>query len=344
MNSEQTSEKQIAISAVLKAIPLCQQVQTDMGKADAVKKADRSPVTVADFGAQALICQAIGEAFPKDAIVAEEDSQELRKDPQLMQRVTGYVNSFTEGSLSNQTVCDLIDRGGGEVGERFWTLDPIDGTKGFLEEGPYAIALALIVDGEIKLGVLGCPDLPQKLDDRQAQNGCLFVAERGKGTQMLSLDGEFLEWIHVCQTTRRFVDTVESTHSDRDAHTKIAQQVGLIMPPIEMYGQAKHGVLARGEASVYIRLPNPATPDYREYIWDNAAGMIVVEEAGGVVTDVDGQALDFSQGEELTRNRGILATNGELHPQLLKCIREWTEERIELKRIIKGLPSPLTGN
>ena len=118
-----------------------------MGKADAVKKADRSPVTVADFGAQAFICQAIGEAFPKDAIVAEEDSQELRKDPQLMQRVTGYVNSFTEGSLSNKTVCDLIDRGGGEVGERFWTLDPIDGTKGFLEGGPYAIALALIVDG-----------------------------------------------------------------------------------------------------------------------------------------------------------------------------------------------------
>ena len=325
MNSEQTSEKQIAISAVLKAIPLCQQVQTDMEKGDEVEKADRSPVTVADFGAQALICKAIGEAFPKDAIVAEEDSQELRKDPQLMQRVTRYVNSFTEGSLSNQTVCDLIDCGGGEVGERFWTLDPIDGTKGFLEGDPYAIALALIVDGEIKLGVLGCPNLPQKWDDPQAQHGCLFVAERGKGTQMLSLDGEFLEWIHVCQTTRRLVDTVESTHSDVDAHTQIAQQVGFITRPIKMYGQAKHGVLARGEASVYIRLPNPATPDYREYIWDNAAGMIVVEEAGGVVTDVDGQALDFSQGKQMTHNRGILATNGELHPQLLECIREWTE-------------------
>ena len=72
MNSEKISEKQIAISAVLKATPLCQQVQADMEKGDEVEKADRSPVTVADFGAQALICQAIGEAFPKDAIVAEE--------------------------------------------------------------------------------------------------------------------------------------------------------------------------------------------------------------------------------------------------------------------------------
>ena len=329
MNSEQTSEKQIAISAVLKAIPLCQQVQTDMGRDDAVEKADRSPVTVADFGAQALICQAIGEAFPKDAIVAEEDSQELRKNPQLMPRVTRYVNSFTEGSLSTQAVCDLIDRGGGEVGERFWTLDPIDGTKEFLRGGPYAIALALIVDGEVKLGVLGCPDLPQKLDDRQAQSGCLFVAERGKGAWMLSLDGEFSEQIHVSQTTRCLVDTVESTHSDVDAHRQIAQQVGFITRPIKMYGQAKHGVLARGEASVYMNLLKPGKEDYRETIWDYAAGIIVVEEAGGVVTDVDGRALDFSQGKRLTHNRGILATNGKLHPRLLECIREWTAKNGE---------------
>ena len=178
MDSEQTSEKQIAISAVLKVIPLCQQVEIDgLG---AVEKTDGSPVTVADFGAQAFFCEALGEAFPKDAIVAEEDSQKLRGNPELMQRVTGYVNSFTEGSLSTQTVCKLIDRGGGEAGKRFWALDPIDGTKEFLQGGPYAIALALIVEGEVKLGVLGCPNLRQKWDDPQAQRGCLFVAERGE--------------------------------------------------------------------------------------------------------------------------------------------------------------------
>ena len=184
MNSEQTSEKQIAISAVLKAIPLCQQVGADIVKEDAVEKKDRTPVTVADFGAQALICQAIDEAFPDDPIVAEEDSQELRKNPQLMQRVTEYVNRFIEGPLSNETVCDLIDRGSGNVGERFWTLDPIDGTKEFLGRGmsgAYSIALALIVNEEVKLGVLGCPNLHQKWDDSQSPLGCLFVAERQRG-------------------------------------------------------------------------------------------------------------------------------------------------------------------
>ena len=322
MNSEQTLERQIAISAVLKAIPLCQQVETDMIKSDAVEKEDGTPVTVADFGAQALICQAISEVFPEDSIVAEEDSQELRIFPQLIQRVTEYVNRFTEGSLSTQAVCDLIDQGGGEVEKRFWTLDPIDGTKEFLKGGPYAIALALIVEGEVKLGVLGCPNLPQKWDDPQAQGGCLFVAERGKGAWMLSLEGKFLKRIHVSQTARRFVDAITSARHDVDAHKQLAQEIGLITPPIEMFGQAKYGVLARGEASAYIYLLKTTEQHYRETIWDHAAGMIIVEEAGGVVTDVNGRALDFSQGERLTHNRGILATNGLLHPQLLKCIRE----------------------
>ena len=318
------SEKQTAISAVLRAAQLCQRVQADMVKSDAVEKADRSPVTVADFGSQALICRVIGKRFPSDTVVAEEDSQALQENRQLMQRVVEYVNGFVEEPPSSQTVCDWLDRGGGAVEERFWTLDPIDGTKGFLRGDQYAIALALIINGEVKLGVLGCPNLPQKLDDPQARRGCLFVAERGKGTRMLSLNGQSSERIRVSQTIHRFAESVESTHSDLDTHAQIAQQIGITDPPIRMDGQGKYGVLARGEASIYIRLPNPATPDYRECIWDHAAGMIVVEEAGGVVTDVDGRALDFSKGRRMTTNRGILATNGQLHPQLLDCIRRGT--------------------
>ena len=338
MNSEQTSEKKFAISVVLKAIPLCKQIQTDMETVGALErkaaveqgyaltKADGSLVTGADFSVQALICQAIAEAFPGDPIVAEEDSRGLQKNPQLMQRVAGYVNRFTEGALSKQSVCDLIDRGGGEAGKRFWTLDPIDGTKEFLgrgRSGAYSIALALIVDGEVKLGVLGCPNLHQKWDDPQSPLGCLFVAERGKGAWMHSLDGQFSERIHVSQTTRRLVDTVESSHSDVEAHKQIAQQMSLTTEPIKIIGQAKHGVLARGEASVYMNLLKTGQEDYPEKIWDYAAAVIVVEEAGGVVTDADGHPLDFSQGKELPPGCGILATNGVLHPQLLECVGRW---------------------
>ncbi len=322
------SEKQVAIDAVLKAAQLCQQVQSDMGHTDAMEKADRSPVTIADFGSQALICQAISNAFPDDVIVAEEDSQVLREHTSLLKRVTGYVNRFADVP-SPQTVCDWIDWGGGEVGGRFWTLDPIDGTKGFLRKDQYAIALALIIDGEVRLGVLGCPNLPQSLDDPWseapdpigAKRGCLFVAVRGEGTRMLSLDEDFSEQIHVSQTVLRFAESVESAHGDLDSHAEITRQVGISEPPIRMDSQAKYGVVARGEASVYIRLPHPANPNYRECIWDHATGIIVVEEAGGKVTDAEGRLLDFLQGRRMTANRGILATNGELHPHMLESIR-----------------------
>ena len=84
----------IAFDAVIRASELCQQVQSEMVLTDAIQKNDRSPVTVADFGSQALICQAINEAFPDDIIVAEENAQALKQNPQLLERMTEYVQRF----------------------------------------------------------------------------------------------------------------------------------------------------------------------------------------------------------------------------------------------------------
>jgi 3'(2'), 5'-bisphosphate nucleotidase len=79
--------------------------------------------------------------------------------------------------------------------------------------------------------------------------------------------------------------------------------------------------VARGDAAIYLRLPSPKTPDYRECIWDHAAGAIIVEEAGGRVTDALGGELDFSQGRKLEKNRGIVASNGHLHSAILEEIK-----------------------
>ena len=327
---------QTAIDAVLKAIQLCEQVQAEMVSTDAIQKADRSPVTVADFGSQALICKAIGDAFPDDPIVAEEDAQALKENAPLLERVTDYVNRFSvetrhhddrdrgtsakDTSPSAETVCEWINRGSGEVGQRFWTLDPIDGTKGFLRRDQYAIALAYIVDGVVQLGVLGCPNLPYRLDAAAPKRGCLFVASRGEGTHIYTQTGEPLEHVHVSKTVHRFAESFESTHGDSDAHAKIANALGITESPVQMDSQAKYGIVSRGEASLYIRLPNPAFPDYRECIWDHAAGMIVVEEAGGTVTDANGAPLNFLTGKRMHENRGIVATNGKIHQHVLKTL------------------------
>ena len=311
---------QTAMDAVLKAIQLCEHVQAEMVPADAIQKTDRSPVTVADFGSQALICKAIGEAFPDSPIVAEESAQALKENASLLERVTSYVNQFCEDAVSTETVCEWIDRGSGEVGPSFWTLDPIDGTKGFLRRDQYAIALAYIVEGIVQLGVLGCPNLPYQLNNRDAERGCLFVAIRGEGTRLYTKTGDFIEQVHVSESVHRFAESVESTHGDSDAHSNIANALGITPSPVRMDSQAKYGIVSRGEASLYIRLPNPTFPDYRECIWDHAAGLIVVEEAGGTVTDANGAPLNFLTGKRMHENRGIVATNGKLHQHVLKAL------------------------
>ena len=313
-------KKQAAIDAVMKAMRLCEQVQSEMVSTDAIQKTDRSPVTVADFGSQALICKAIGEAFPDNPIVAEESAQALKENASLLERVTGYVNQFCEDAVSTETVCEWIDRGSGEVGPNFWTLDPIDGTKGFLRHDQYAVALAHIVDGIVQLGVLGCPNLPHQLNNRDAERGCLFVAIRGEGTRLYTKTGDFIEQVHVSESVHRFAESVESTHGDSDAHSNIANALGITASPVRMDSQAKYGIVSRGEASLYIRLPNPTFPDYRECIWDHAAGLIVVEEAGGTVTDANGTPLNFLTGKRMHENRGIVATNGKLHQHVLSAL------------------------
>jgi 3'(2'), 5'-bisphosphate nucleotidase len=132
----------------------------------ALAKDDRSPVTIADFASQALVACLLEREFPGDDLVAEEDASRLRlglvgKTTQplsALEQVTRFCERFIPGA-DPFTVCDWIDRGAAQPSRRFWVLDPIDGTKGFLRGDQYAVALALVVDGQVVIGVLGCPNL-----------------------------------------------------------------------------------------------------------------------------------------------------------------------------------------
>jgi len=68
--------------------------------------------------------------------------------------VTHFVRYYAPSAHGHSAVCEWIDRGGSDYARRFWTLDPIDGTKGFLRGDQYAVALALVVDGKVQVGVL----------------------------------------------------------------------------------------------------------------------------------------------------------------------------------------------
>ncbi|KAL3516039.1 hypothetical protein ACH5RR_022941 [Cinchona calisaya] len=329
------------------AARLCQKVQRALLQSDVQSKSDKSPVTVADYGSQAVVSFILEKELPSRSfsLVAEEDSGDLRKEEsqETLQRITKLVNETlaSDGTenvslLSDEDVLTAIDSGkseGGSFGQH-WVLDPIDGTKGFLRGDQYAIALGLLDEGKVVLGVLACPNLPLQTSAGHVQHnvqdkvGCLFFAQVGTGTYMQSLDGSQPTKVDVSSTENAedasFFESFEAAHSLHDLTSMIAKKLSIKAPPVRIDSQAKYGALSRGDGTIYMRFPHRG---YREKIWDHAAGCIVVTEAGGVVSDAAGNPLDFSRGRYLDLDTGIIVTNQKLMPTLLKAVQESLKEK-----------------
>ncbi len=325
MNYE--AELKVAIESVIKACRLCMKVQSSLVTEDTKMKKDKTFVTVADYGAQAVVCRELKNAFPDIPIVAEEDASELRNGEgkamtaAILEYASDVFPGFDEESLL--TAIDSGDYAGGPEG-RFWTLDPIDGTKGFLRGEQYAVALGLIEYGEVLLGVVGCPDLPLDWRIQEGERGCVLSAVKGEGASARPLTHNTPKKIQVSDINDTkdapFCESVESGHSSHDDSMRIAEILGVKAQPIRIDSQCKYAVLARGDASIYLRLPT--RKDYVEKIWDHAAGSIIVEEAGGLVSDIFGKSLDFSLGRTLSGNKGIVGTNGLIHDKVIAAVSE----------------------
>ncbi|PHH75209.1 hypothetical protein CDD80_2539 [Ophiocordyceps camponoti-rufipedis] len=311
-----THELQVAQRAVRRAATLTAAVFAEASKGT-ISKSDASPVTVGDFGAQAVIAAALRREFPDDDVVAEEEAALLRGD----------------GAAAK--LRGLVWRGhakGGRQG-RFWTIDPIDGTKGFLRGGQYAVCLALIIDSDVKVGVLACPNLPVSDEarltdlntDTTSHRGVLFSAIAGQGATSQPLDGSSPPRPITMRPIRdlslaTFCESVEAAHSAHGDQAAIANHLGITQASVRLDSQAKYGSIARGAGDIYLRLPVKA--DYQEKIWDHAAGDLIVREAGGCVTDIYGKRLDFGVGRTLANNKGVVAAPVAIHPEVLKAVQQ----------------------
>lgn len=323
-----TSECTAAVDAVRAAATLCQTVQAELDPG-VLEKNDRSPVTVADFGSQALVCRVLAEQFPDDPVIAEEDSSVLQTDEHaaLLEQVVDRVQA-TIPDADADAVCSWIDHGNASTyHDRFWTLDPIDGTKGFLRGDQYAIALALLVDGQPQVAALCCPNLPDHFDDGPPETiGQVFLAVRGEGAVQLAVSANTDDDPIAVDASAidapadgRFTESFVSAHSSHDLAVEVGHKLGIDTAPLRIDSQAKYAIVARGDAEIYFRLPRPGT-DYTEKIWDHAAGSLVVEAAGGTVTDMHGAPLDWTHAPLLENNEGIVATNGQFHQEVLDVL------------------------
>jgi 3'(2'), 5'-bisphosphate nucleotidase len=118
------------------------------------------------------------------------------------------------------------------------------------------------------------------------------------------------------------VESVENSHADHEGLLKVLALAGITSPTLERIdGQDKYAMVACGDADLYLRLPREANPKHK--VWDHIAGTALVHAAGGVVTDLDGSSLDFSLGSILTRNKGMVVSNGYVHEHVLEALAGW---------------------
>ncbi len=315
----------VAVGAVRDAIPLARSLE---GRAQASIKSDASPVTVADLAVQAVIGERLASAFPDDPLIAEEDAAVMRADPDLSSRVVEVVRQII-GDATIERVVAWIGDARSELCSRFWTVDPIDGTKGFLHGRQYVVAVALVIDRSVALSVIGCPRLSLIHADgamtigRRPSHGGIAIAVRGHGAWWSGADEDVCHRLAVstCRdvSIARVVQSFESPHGDPERFARVLGSLGNVQPSLLMDSQAKHVTVAAGTSDLLIRLP--PNSEFHDAVWDQAAGSLLIEEAGGRVTDLAGQPLDFTSGRRVLRNTGVLASNGLLHEAALEAVQ-----------------------
>lgn len=229
-----------------------------------------------DWSVQATVSLMLSEIFGGEnvSIVAEEDVQTLTKADSegLLAAVVNTVNeSLAEapkfgfqspfGALGTSQILEAIGRcssHGGPAG-RHWVLDPVDGTLGFVRGDQYAVALALIEDGKVVIGVLGCPNYPMKKEllnypqkyyqitpklslstSATWEKGCVIYARRGSGEawmQPLIHGDQKLEWPNsatriqvspiIDPALATVCEPVERANSNHSFTAGLAQTMGL---------------------------------------------------------------------------------------------------------------------
>lgn len=301
--------------AVRRAAALCWNVQQRLIVAQ--QKGGEGPVTIADYGSQALLCAALQEHFPGDAILAEESGTQFMElvAPEQRAEVIGLISEAMGRPVTEQEVVGWLDYNRSPNAARKWVIDPVDGTKGFLALRHYAIAVGLIVDGEPVAGVMGCPAYPG------AEGGALLWAQDGAcWLDTLASTGK-PQQVHASNITDpkqvRILESVEKGHAGFDRMARVRELSGLSEARLDRIdSMEKYARVAAGDGELYLRLPNIKSTRPHS-TWDHAAGAALVAAGGGMATDVDGSPLDFASGSTMARTRGMIVTNGKIHQRVL---------------------------
>jgi 3'(2'), 5'-bisphosphate nucleotidase len=308
--------------AVAEASHLCREVRRRDGDPAGLTKSDDSPVTVADFAAQAVVLHRMTAALGPLWVVAEESTAALRQAPALRDKVVDAVRIVWPDAQPDD-VLGAIDLGRAEppVSGPWWALDPIDGTKGFVRGGQFAVCLGRIEDGGPTYSALGCPHLaadPSVPATEVDRTGALFLTD-GQTVTVEAIDGGtavVLAPVLEASTPAVVVRSYESGHTRIDDIRRVMDGAKLPFHEVAVDSQVKYALVASGRADVYLRLPHD--PNRRDPVWDHAAGVSMVTALQRRATDVRGAELDWTAGATLANNTGILCAPASIHGRLVR--------------------------
>ncbi len=268
-------------------------------------KKDDSPVTLADFASQIFIISNIKKYFPEDQIIAEEESSVfLDSDAEsIIKRCYTSLNITLEENLKET----LNYRGSSS--KRQWTVDPIDGTKGFQKSLAYAIGMGFMVQAKPTICAIGVPNYKNT-------SLTIFSAEKNHGAKV-SYGGQNFTKISVSNKNEiKKFRICHSLHYNKPWVLDFARSLG-VSNFLPLDSMVKLCMVADGSAELYIKPMNML----RSFTWDFLPGELLVKEAGGMISDIRGNPIQYVNDKCKITAPGLIASNGIRHEELLSALK-----------------------
>lgn len=273
---------------------------------ESFQKENDSPVTLADYASQIYIINKIKERFPNDQIIAEENVSTIIIKP-VQEDIIRCYNSLNL-ELTEEFKIILNDKG--NLSRRQWTVDPIDGTKGFQKNLSYAVGIGFMIKSELIVAAIGVPNYNK-------EGKAIFIAEKNQGTRA-SYGGKEFERIFVSKNKNiQKAKMCHSLHYDKPWVIEFARKAK-IDKLIQMDSMAKFCMVADGTADLYIKPMDKS----RSFSWDFLPGTLIVNEAGALIFDLNGQDINFKDEKCIVTAPGLVASNLNLHQDILKYLND----------------------
>jgi len=265
------------------------------------EKVDKSPVTLADFASQIYIISKLRENFPEDQLFAEESTNNIyQKSKQIIN------DCYIDLNLSEIDNYQLNLNYRGPRSKRQWVIDPIDGTKGYVENLLYSIGIGFMVDSEPMVSAIAAPNYNK-------EGLAIFIAEKDQGAKVSYGSKDYITINVGHQRVLKKARICHSLHNVSQSTLKFAKMMKIKdKNRFKLDGMIKFCTIADGTNDFFLHLNGSIT-----HSWDYCPGDLLVREAKGKVTDIGGKRLKFKETRCIITKPGIIAANDILHSEIL---------------------------